>query len=275
MSILTGSDAVMAPLSYDRYCAEIVNQTDLLRSRIRHADMTITVPTCPEWNVGQLLRHVGGAHRSIERTVRTRSTSAPSDDQWRDLSDYTNEDHAELDAWLAEGAARLADTLREAGPDATVFNPIPRGEQTPMFSARRMTHETVVHRADALIALGEEFHVEPDVALDAVDEWMALGSIPEILDVHPEKRALLELDETLNFHATDVDPAANADWVIDLTGTTIVWRRARDTSAACVNASLTDILLILYRRRPLNCEGTTIDGNTQLLDAWRELASFG
>ncbi|MGH3782389.1 MAG: hypothetical protein ACRDRO_17655 [Pseudonocardiaceae bacterium] len=43
--------------SYDRYCAEIVAQTDLLRCCIEGADLTVTVPSCPGWNVGQLLRH--------------------------------------------------------------------------------------------------------------------------------------------------------------------------------------------------------------------------
>ncbi|MGH4014867.1 MAG: maleylpyruvate isomerase N-terminal domain-containing protein [Pseudonocardiaceae bacterium] len=53
----------MTLLSYDRFCSEIVAQTDLLRSCIEGADLTVPVPSCPGWNVGQLLRHLGGGQR--------------------------------------------------------------------------------------------------------------------------------------------------------------------------------------------------------------------
>jgi hypothetical protein len=39
-------------LSYDRYCAEIVAQTDLLRSYLGDADLAVPVPSCPGWNLG-------------------------------------------------------------------------------------------------------------------------------------------------------------------------------------------------------------------------------
>jgi Mycothiol maleylpyruvate isomerase N-terminal domain len=60
--------------------------------------------------------------------------------------------------WLVEGAARLADTLRGAGPDAKLWTPVPGG--STKFYARRFAHETVIHRADATLAVGAEFTVE-------------------------------------------------------------------------------------------------------------------
>ena len=32
-----------------------------------------------------------------------------------------------------------------------------------------------MHRADAALALGVEYALDPDIAADAVDEWMELG----------------------------------------------------------------------------------------------------
>ncbi|MGH4012293.1 MAG: maleylpyruvate isomerase N-terminal domain-containing protein [Pseudonocardiaceae bacterium] len=127
----------MAFLSYDRYCAEIVAQTDLLRSRIEGADLTTPALTCPGWNLGQLLRHLGGGHRWAKTIVRTRAEQPPSDDHFRDLSAYTDEDPAVLIPWLAAGAAQLADTLRSAGPDAEVWTRFRRGPRSPTRAGLR------------------------------------------------------------------------------------------------------------------------------------------
>jgi uncharacterized protein (TIGR03083 family) len=149
----------MSRLSYDRHCAEIITQTDLLRSCLVSADLTVPVPSCPGWNLGQLLRHLGGGHRWVEMIVRTRATQPPSDDHFRDLSGYTDEDPAVLDPWLAEGAAQLAGTLRAAGPEARMWTAVPG--QTAVFWARRFAHETLIHRADVALALGAAFTVDP------------------------------------------------------------------------------------------------------------------
>jgi uncharacterized protein (TIGR03083 family) len=263
----------MTPLSYDRFCAEIVAQTDLVRSTVAGADLTAPVPTCPGWNLGQLLRHLGGAHRWVETTVRTRATQPPSDDHFRDLSRYTDEDPAVLDAWLAEGAAQLASTLRAAGPDAPVWTPVP-GESASFF-ARRMAHETLVHRADAAAAAGTEFTADDEVALDALDEWMELGSLPQMFEFHPELRELLGPGRTLHLHATDTAPETSAEWLVDLTGDTIAWRRAHERAAVAVRGPLTGLLLVVYRRRPARSEGIEILGDGQLLDFWLERVGFG
>ncbi|MBA2947472.1 maleylpyruvate isomerase family mycothiol-dependent enzyme [Streptomyces himalayensis] len=263
----------MRVLSYERYCAEIVTQTDLLRSRIDDADLTVAVPTCPSWNLGQLLRHLGGGHRWVEEIVRTRATQPPSDEHFRDLSGYTDEDPAVLGPWLTKGAVQLADTLRAAGPDAQMWTPVPG--QTAEFFARRFAHETLIHGADATLALGGDFTVDREVALDAFDEWMELGSLPEMFEYHPEMRELLGPGRTLHFHATDTPPETSAEWLIDLTGDTIVWRRAHEKAAVAVRGRLADLLLLVYRRLPAHSEAFEIFGDAQLLDFWLERVGFG
>jgi hypothetical protein len=61
----------MTLLAHDRYCDEIVTQTDLLRKVVEGADLSVTVPTTPDWTIAQLLRHVGGNLRAVETAVRT------------------------------------------------------------------------------------------------------------------------------------------------------------------------------------------------------------
>ncbi len=263
----------MSPLSYDRYCTEIVEQTHRLRACLSGADMTVPVPSCPGWNVGQLLRHLGGGHRWVEETVRTRASQPLPDDDFRDLSPYTREGPDVLGPWLEEGAARLAATFREAGPDAKVWTPLPGG--TVSFFARRFAHETLMHRADATLALGSEFTVEEDVALDALDEWMELGSLPQMFEFHPERRELLGPGRTLHFHATDTGPGAAAEWVVDLTGDTLAWRRAHEKAAVAVRGPLADLLLVIYGRRHVRSEDIEIIGDEELLDFWLESVAFG
>lgn len=262
----------MTPLSHERHCSEIVAQTELLRSLIDGADLTVAVPSCPGWNVGQLVRHLGGAHRWAETVVRTRAAEPVADD-FRDLSAYTAEDPAVVGPWLVEGATRLADTLREAGPGMPLWTPVPDG--TTDFYARRFTHETVIHRADATLPLGAGYTLDAEVAVDAIDEWMELGSLPMHFEVHPWMRDLLGPGRTLHFHATDTAPETAAEWLVDLTGEAITWRRAHEKAAVAVRGPVTDLLLVIYKRRSPRAEGIEILGDEKLLDFWLERVSFG
>lgn len=262
-------------LSYDRHVAEITSQTDLLRSTVDGADLTTPVPSCPGWDVGHLLRHLGGAQRWAEATVRARATGPAPDGEFHggESSAYPDDDPAAVGAWLADGAARLAETLRDAGPGTATWTPV--GAGTTDFYARRFTHETAMHRADATLALGAAYELDQDVALDAVDEWLELASLPMHFDIHPEVRELLGPGRTLHLHATDTPAEAQAEWVIDLTGDVIRWRRAHEKSAVAVRAPLTDLLLLIYRRRPPRGDGVTVFGDEQLLDFWLERVKFG
>src|SRR6478736_982268 len=146
---------------FDRHCAEILAQTSLLVGHLDGADVTVPVPTCPGWNVSQLARHVDGGQRWAHAIVATRASEPPSDVALRDLSDATNDEPAVVAAALTEAAAALATTLTEAGPDAQMWCPV--GDGGSAFYARRFTYETAMHRADAALALGVEFVLDPDV----------------------------------------------------------------------------------------------------------------
>jgi uncharacterized protein (TIGR03083 family) len=260
-------------MDFDRYCSEIVTQTDLLTRGIAGADLTVPVATCPGWNVGQLLRHLGGGQRWAAETVRTRATERLPDDHFRDLSAFANEDPAVVVPWLAEGAVELSDALREAGPDAPV-DTTPIADGTAGFVARRFTYETAMHRADAALALGAEYMLDHAVAVDGMDEWMELGSLPMHFEFHPWMRELLGPGRTLHFHATDAPAELHAEWVVDLTGGVLAWRRAHEKAAVAVRGPLVDLVLIVYKRRPPRGEGVEIFGDEKLLDFWLERVSF-
>jgi len=259
-------------MEFERHCELIVEQAGLLADHLSSRtgkELCTTVPSCPGWNVGQLVRHVGGAHR--EATVIARTGVAPADDEFRDPTHWyaeppTDEEVPVLRAWLNAGARELADALRDAGPDRPIQMPIEN--PTTRFTARRMAHETVMHRADAALALGAPYVLATEVAEDGIDEWMELGALPFHFEVHPWMRELLGPGRTLKFQASDVDTA----WVVDLTGDAIRWRHSDEPTSVTVRGPATDLLLHLYKRRNGSIE---VNGDKDLLDYYLERVSFG
>src|SRR5215208_4413677 len=254
-------------VDFVRYCAEIVSQTKLLIGHLHGADVRVPVPTCPGWNVSQLARHVDGGQRWAREIVATRASEPPSDVALRDLSGAADDDPVTLSASLSDAAAALAATLTEAGPDAQMWCLV--GDGGAAFYARRFTHETAIHRADAALALGLDYTLNTEIAVDALDEWMELGCLPFHFEVHPWMRELLAPGRTVGLHATDVD----AHWLLDLTGDVIAWRRADEPAAAEIHAPVTDLLLTVYRRRPV--DGLQVSGDAALIDFWLERVGFG
>jgi Mycothiol maleylpyruvate isomerase N-terminal domain len=68
---LLGRDS---PARHDRYCDENEKRIQQLRAVVTSgADLSATVPTCPDWSLEQPVRHIGGALRRVEPTVRGRA----------------------------------------------------------------------------------------------------------------------------------------------------------------------------------------------------------
>jgi hypothetical protein len=58
-----------------------------------------------------------------------------------------------------------------------------------------------------------------------------------------------------------------------LTGDVIAWRRADERATAEIWAPVTDLLLAIYRRRPV--AGLDVKGDAKLVDFWLERVGFG
>lgn len=249
------------------HCNEIVAQADLLADHLDGADLGAPVPSCPGWNVGQLARHVDGGLRWARDIVENRAESPPPDTALRELSAVTDGDPARLAAALKAGAGDLAAALRASGPDAQMWCPVPSGGS--VFYARRFCHETAIHRADAALALGIDYVVPTFVAVDGTEEWLELGCLPFHFEVHPWMRELLGPDRTIGLHASDTGDV----WVVDFTGDAIAWRRGSEHTTATLRGPVGELLLVLYRRRPVGA--VEITGDAALIDFWMERVAFG
>lgn len=238
------------------------------------ADLSATVPTCPDWSLEQLVRHTGGALRWVDTLVRTRADEDVDDDQVP-LGDgpEAQGDAAALDAWLAETGELVVGALREAGPDAKVWTW--GWERSSGFWARRMTHEITVHRADATLAAGQPYEVAADIAADAIDEWLQIVEFGQRTDPDDAARELRGPGRSIHLHATDTTPGLNAEWLVELTEDGVAWRRGHEKATVALRGPLTDVMLAFYRRLPLDSPRLEILGDRELLEFWLARATFG
>jgi uncharacterized protein (TIGR03083 family) len=259
----------MTRLPYGRFCDEVVVQTDLLRDVVAGADLSVTVPTTPDWTLARLLRHVGGNLRSVEQAVRTGTAVTEPERQVPDHGGPPGDDPAAIDAWLAEGAARAAATLGGAGPDAEAQ--IWQVRWPTAAWARRAAHDLVVHRADAAGAVGAGYRVAPDLAADAVDEFLDLLSDPVVAGTGGEGAGPGPgPGGTVHLHATDTGPEVEAEWLVELDASGFAWRQGHEKATVAVRAPLADLLRVVTRRLPPDSQGVEVLGDRDLLAAWLE-----
>src|SRR5690242_17015291 len=115
---------------------------------VRSVDPATAVPTCPGWDIGKLIRHVGTTHRWAAEMVRTRAGQR-LDARTLDLG--LPADAAGYPSWITAGGEDLVTTLRNADPDDPMW--AWGADQHVRFWSRRMVHEAIVHSADAQFAL--------------------------------------------------------------------------------------------------------------------------
>jgi uncharacterized protein (TIGR03083 family) len=255
-------------LPADRYYAEITGSTATLAGLAGRDDLTQPVPSCPDWTLRQLATHVGRVHRWVAEIVRTRATESIP---FRSVPDGRfPDDPAERPGWLTAGAERLIGELSQLGTDQVwAF-----GIQRPAgFWARRMTHETAVHRADAELATGTTPVIEPDIAADGIDEWLTVMSGPRRAGDPDSRLAGLQPGGSLHVHAGDV-PSGQGEWLVSHGTGGIEVRREHGKGDAALRGPASGLLLVLIRRLTPEQAGAEVLGDPAVLDTWLAATPF-
>jgi uncharacterized protein (TIGR03083 family) len=215
------------------------------------------VPTCPDWQVRDLLRHTARVHRWATSFVAEGRSSGRPVDGLPDL------DGAELLDRFRTGHRRLVDALAAAPPDLDCWSFLPA--PSPLaFWARRQAHETAVHRADAESARGrglEEVARSLPVAFaaDGVDELL------RGFHARPKSRVRTEEPRVLRVRATDT--REEAVWTVRLSPEPPVTELGAVGDADCEIAGPAGLLyLSLWNRLPF----PAVTGDAALADRWRE-----
>ncbi|MFF1922928.1 maleylpyruvate isomerase family mycothiol-dependent enzyme [Streptomyces sp. NPDC058221] len=229
----------------------------LLAKAAQEAGTGAPVPTCPGWQVRDLLRHTAMVHTWAAAFVTEGHTSYVPDTGEPGL------DGPGLLDRFRDGHHRLVAALEGAPPDVECWTFL--AAPSPLaFWARRQAHETTVHRVDAESARGGA--LSPVAAAHAVDgvEELLLG-----FHTRPRSRVRTEEPRTLRVRATDtgmvwtVRLSAEPPRAVRETGAPM------DTAVDCeLSAPAQDLYLSLWNRLPLTALAVT--GDPDLARLWRE-----
>jgi uncharacterized protein (TIGR03083 family) len=123
------------------------------------------VPPCPSWTVQDVVTHVAEVYEQKIACTLLQANPDPWPPRWPAERDPLE--------WFADAHQRLLTLLAERGPEAPTYTWWPE-DQTVGFWARRMAQETVIHRVDVELSCGRSSSVDPELAVDGVDEVLAI-----------------------------------------------------------------------------------------------------
>lgn len=186
----------MTRLAASQYLNHLHHESARFRAVLTDANPRATVPTCPEWDVADLLWHLTEVQYFWARTINHRPAAPDPEKGWG--RPPRPESYAELLGFFDECSANLENALTGADPDETAWSW--STDQTVRFTFRRQAHEALIHRLDAELVVGDVTPLDPRLAADGVDEMLdiMLGEAPPWASFTPD-------DAVVAVHARDTD----------------------------------------------------------------------
>ncbi len=233
------------------YIAHLRHNGELMAKAAR-IDMHAHVPTCPEWDVTQLVAHTGRHHRWVRNAVEG-GGEEPADTEDPGLAGE------ELLDWFRRGWTDLADLLSEMDDDKVAWSWA--GDNRVGFWKRRTALETLVHRWDAENATGATSLLDPALAADGVDEMLFIF-FPDT-ETHYSGAP-----GTVGFETTDVP----GSWLVQLEDGSIPsaarLQGETPTGDAVVSGPAETLLLSLWGR--FAPEAVDVGGDVSVYEALRK-----
>lgn len=234
-------------------------EAKLLAQAAELGGLDADVPSCPGWDMRELLRHLSmihlwaAGHVSRRREDSFGAELADLEGAWPDLAVFWPEDEDLID-WYLETNANLVITLESAPIDADAWTFLPAPSPLAMW-ARRQAHETAIHRFDAENAAGVGSVFEPEFASDGVDEILAAFA--------PRKPEFpVASTKAMLVHATDTGDR----WHVSLAPDGITTVRGDGPADVTLAGNATELYLAMWNRG--DDEQLTITGDRDVLDLW-------
>lgn len=216
--------------------------------------LDVAVPTCGDWQMPDLLTHLGSVYRRVTTVVGDRATTAVP---WQPPSPDINDPVG----YLADALEDVVQALSEADADTPVWN-WSSEPQVAFFWARRMAHESAVHRYDAQRAHDVAQPIDADLAHDGLDELVDV-ILPRVV----------ERDQpTLPDATYCLVTGENASWSLRLGADGIERLDTANSPDVTVRGTTSALLLAAYSRVPWT--SLDVEGDATLLDEWSKRLSF-
>lgn len=156
------------------YLGHLARDTARFAAAVGAAAPDAPVVCCPEWNVDDLLWHLGEVQWFWGTVVRDKATAEQVGARAPDRPG----DRAGLLAFYQEASDDLGAALAAAAPEDPAWTWAQ--DQSVGFIRRRQAQEALIHRIDAELAAGDRTAMDPRLSADGVDEVLRVmyGSLP-------------------------------------------------------------------------------------------------
>ncbi len=252
----------------------IATESTRFRVALQGTGPDTPVPTCPDWDVADLVWHLTEVQFFWAAVVRQQQTDLARVD-----ANLTRPGkHPDL-LRLAERCSRdLVAVLRRTPVATPVWTWA--GDQSVGFVLRRQAHEALVHRVDAECVADQRSAMDPALSADGVDEVLRVmfGGAPSWAETSVDEHA------TLRFVSTDT----GHHWHVSLAGYSGTDEEGEEQSgrtllvapsdpglptAAGVSAAAADLDCWLWGRPPAG--DVDLSGDVQVLAGLREVIAGG
>jgi uncharacterized protein (TIGR03083 family) len=225
----------------------IRRDSDRFYAAAESADANARVPSCPDWNIADLVWHLGRVHWFWASVIEQRVTNPESVDKARP---ERPSDHRALIEFGRAQADRMLSIFAATDDSTQVWTwALDEKDHTVGFIRRHQVQEAALHRWDMQrAATGTGDAIEPDVASDSIDEMLAVQLPWSVSEDKP-------LSGTVHLHCTDTD----GEWFVHPDGRV---ERIHARGDVAIRGAASELLLALYKRVPLGA--VDVIGDTAL-----------
>jgi uncharacterized protein (TIGR03083 family) len=230
-----------------------------LAAAARAGTLETPVPSCPGWDVGDVVSHTARVQRWATSAIGAggepagRFPKAP--------------EREELVGWFEQGLDELATALTEQPDETPAWNFAGVEPPTVAFWRRRMAQETAVHRWDVQDAVGGAQPVPAELASDGIDEIMGFFAARRLSQIEGG----VDTGGTVHLHCTDVP----GEWTFAARGTSFEVTPGHGKADAALRGPAGELLLVLWGRRSLDAAvaggGVEVFGDRAIADRWLQL----
>lgn len=248
-----------------KHIAFVEQEGKLFADAARRAGLDARVPSCPGWDVRDLVRHLGMIHLWAAGHIAFPHEEPDYESEAEELADFAKYwpdlgtfwvDDEELIDWYAKTNANLVEALTSASPDVESWTFLPAPSPLAMW-ARRQAHEIAIHRFDA---------EEADSAPTAFDPLLADDGIDELLAGFAPRGSSFEVDTTsaMLVRATDTGSV----WHTTMSPDGIATSRVAGPADVVLTGTASDLYLAVWNRA--DDSAITIEGDKDVLQTWHE-----